>query len=198
MTTPKEGPSQGPPPLHTAIDLTDILSLTDFQRAAKQHISRLRRTGKAQVLTVNGAAALVVQDAKSYQRLLDEVASLRERLSTRSALVAARVEDAGDAPPTSRLPVVAAGRASPKQSGAAANAQTSRPTNPMASPVANPVASPQVVAQTTEPATPKPPAKSAPEPAATTNTPATDGLARALAQLRQQVAGAKREGVQIG
>jgi hypothetical protein len=190
MTTPKEGPSQGPPPLHTAIDLTDILSLTDFQRAAKQHISRLRRTGKAQVLTVNGAAALVVQDAKSYQRLLDEVASLRERLSTRSALVAARVEDAGDAPPTSRLPVVATGRASPKQPGAAANAQTSRPTNPLASP--------QAVAQTTEPATPKPPATSAPEPAANTSTPATDGLARALAQLRQQVAGAKREGAQIG
>lgn len=195
MTTPKEGPSQGPPPLHTAIDLTDILSLTDFQRAAKQHISRLRRTGKAQVLTVNGAAALVVQDAKSYQRLLDEVASLRERLSTRSALVAARVEDAGDAPPTSRLPVVATGRASPKQFGAAANAQTSRPTNP----TANPVASPQAVAQTTEPATPKPPATSAPEPApATANAPATDGLARALAQLRQQVAGAKREGAQSG
>jgi len=53
------------------IDLEDIQSLTDFQRDAKSHIQRLKRTGKPQVLTVNGRAELVIQDAKSYQKLLD-------------------------------------------------------------------------------------------------------------------------------
>lgn len=54
------------------IDLRDIISLTDFQRNAKVHITRLAKTGKAQVLTVNGKACLVVQDAEAYQKLLDQ------------------------------------------------------------------------------------------------------------------------------
>lgn len=58
------------------IDLNTVCSLTEFQRNAKDHVKRLTRTGKPQVLTVNGRAAVIVQDAASYQRLLDE----RERL----------------------------------------------------------------------------------------------------------------------
>jgi hypothetical protein len=174
MTTPKEGPSQGPPPLHTAIDLTDILSLTDFQRAAKQHISRLRRTGKAQVLTVNGAAALVVQDAKGYQRLLDEITSLRETLATRTTLVAARVE-APTTAPAARAPR----EGSPGQAPAP---KREAPTNSLSQPeVATP---PATVATTASDER----ANQAPQ-----ATPATAGLARALAQLRQQLAGEKRE-----
>lgn len=60
------------------IDLNEVYSLTDFQRNAKEHVERLARTGKPQVLTVNGKAAVVVQDAASYQRMLDE----KERLET--------------------------------------------------------------------------------------------------------------------
>lgn len=59
-------------------DVTEVHSLTDFQRNAKEHVKRLKRTGKAQVLTVNGKAAVVVQDAKSYQKMRDEI----ERLET--------------------------------------------------------------------------------------------------------------------
>ncbi|MGA2501656.1 MAG: type II toxin-antitoxin system Phd/YefM family antitoxin [Tepidisphaeraceae bacterium] len=55
------------------INLTEIRSLSDFQRNAKAHIRRLKKTGKPEVLTVNGEAAVVVQDAASYQKLLDEV-----------------------------------------------------------------------------------------------------------------------------
>ena len=51
--------------------LEDIYSLTDFQRHAKEHIARLKETGRPEVLTVNGRAELVVQDAASYQKLLD-------------------------------------------------------------------------------------------------------------------------------
>ena len=51
------------------IDLRDIHSLSDFQRRTREHIGRLRETGRPAVLTVNGKAELVVQDAESYQDL---------------------------------------------------------------------------------------------------------------------------------
>ena len=53
--------------------LQNIGSLADFQRNAKAHIKRLKRSGKPQVLTINGEAELVVQDAASYQKLLDDL-----------------------------------------------------------------------------------------------------------------------------
>jgi prevent-host-death family protein len=53
------------------IDLNEIHSLTDFQRNVKTYIDRLKKTGRPVVLTVNGKAELVVQDAAAYQRLLD-------------------------------------------------------------------------------------------------------------------------------
>lgn len=53
------------------INLLDIQSLSAFQRNAKHQIKRLKHTGQPQVLTVNGRAEIVVQDAKSYQKLLD-------------------------------------------------------------------------------------------------------------------------------
>src|SRR5262245_31574609 len=53
------------------LHVDDIYSLTDFQRHAKEHIERLKQTGRPEVLTVNGKAELVVQDAEAYQKLLD-------------------------------------------------------------------------------------------------------------------------------
>ncbi len=53
------------------IHLEDIYSLTEFQRHAKEHLERLKQTGRPEVLTVNGRAELVVQDAASYQKLLE-------------------------------------------------------------------------------------------------------------------------------
>ncbi len=60
----------------------DIQSLTEFQRNAREHIKRLKRTGRPEVLTVNGRAELVVQDARSYQKLVEraEEADHQERL----------------------------------------------------------------------------------------------------------------------
>src|SRR5438477_7168990 len=55
------------------IDLTEVHSLTDFQRNARAHIKRHKRSGQPAVLTVNGKAEVIVQDAASYQRLLDAV-----------------------------------------------------------------------------------------------------------------------------
>lgn len=55
----------------------DIGSLTDFARNAKAHLDRLRRTGRPELLTVNGKAEVVVQNAVAYQRLLESLERLQ-------------------------------------------------------------------------------------------------------------------------
>lgn len=52
------------------VEMKDIQSLTEFQRKTRQSIARLKKTGRPAVLTVNGQAEIVVQDAASYQRLV--------------------------------------------------------------------------------------------------------------------------------
>jgi prevent-host-death family protein len=84
------------------IDLNNIVSLTDFQRNAKQHIERLRDTGKPQILTVNGRAEIVIQDAASYQRLLDQAEAGRNKTMSIVAGAASQVHAesrAGDGVP---------------------------------------------------------------------------------------------------
>jgi PHD/YefM family antitoxin component YafN of YafNO toxin-antitoxin module len=51
----------------------EIHSLTDFLRNHKAHVTRLKQTQAPEVLTVNGKAEVVVQDAASYQSLLDRL-----------------------------------------------------------------------------------------------------------------------------
>ena len=53
--------------------LTATHALTDFQHDAKSHVRRLTQTGQPELLTVNGKPAVIVQDVRSYQRLLDTV-----------------------------------------------------------------------------------------------------------------------------
>lgn len=53
--------------------LSDIHPLTDFLRNHKEHIERLRKAGQPEVLTVNGKAELVIQDAASYQKLVSMI-----------------------------------------------------------------------------------------------------------------------------
>ena len=54
------------------IDLSeDIHSLSAFKRKTAQFMNQLKETGRPVVLTINGKAELVVQDAAGYQRLLD-------------------------------------------------------------------------------------------------------------------------------
>ena len=54
------------------IDLTtDIRSLTEFKRNTSELVDNLKRTKNPLILTVNGKAELVVQDAESYQALLN-------------------------------------------------------------------------------------------------------------------------------
>lgn len=62
----------------------DIGSLTDFSRNTKAHLKRLRQTGRPELLTVNGKAEVVVQNASAYQRLIESL----EKLERDSAILA--------------------------------------------------------------------------------------------------------------
>jgi prevent-host-death family protein len=54
------------------LDITkDIQSLTTFRRRSGDLMKQLKKSKRPVVLTVNGKAAAVVQDAEAYQRLLD-------------------------------------------------------------------------------------------------------------------------------
>lgn len=60
----------------------DICSLSDFLRNSREHVERLRRTRRPEILTRNGYPELVVQSAESYQALLDRL----DELETLAAL----------------------------------------------------------------------------------------------------------------
>ncbi len=68
------------------IKVDNIHPLSDFQRNARSHIEMLKKSGQPHVLTVNGKAELIVQDAKAYERLMslldeaDAIAGIREGL----------------------------------------------------------------------------------------------------------------------
>ncbi len=54
------------------VNLSNIYSLSDFQRNTRDHIAKLKQTGSPAVLTVNGQAEVVVQSADAYQRLVED------------------------------------------------------------------------------------------------------------------------------
>ncbi len=60
----------------------EIKSLSNFKRNTNEFLEQLKESGKPIVLTINGKAELVVQDAESYQKLLE----ISERLETIEAL----------------------------------------------------------------------------------------------------------------
>ena len=54
----------------------DIHSLSDFKRNTSDFLDQMRGSGHPLVLTINGKAEIVVQDAAAYQKLLDRVDEL--------------------------------------------------------------------------------------------------------------------------
>ena len=69
------------------LDAREIYPLSDFQRNAKQFIEQLQDSHKPIVLTVNGKAAVIMQDAVSYQNMLDELELARSSAKIRQAMV---------------------------------------------------------------------------------------------------------------
>lgn len=72
------------------LDTRNIYPLTDFQRNAKDFIAQLQDSHKPIVLTVNGKAAVVIQDAASYQELLDQLELERSASAIRQSLQEAK------------------------------------------------------------------------------------------------------------
>jgi prevent-host-death family protein len=69
------------------LDITkDIQSLTTFRRQSGDFMKQLKKSKRPVVLTVNGKAAAVVQDAEAYQRLLDLAARADEAEGIRQGL----------------------------------------------------------------------------------------------------------------
>jgi len=64
----------------------DIQSLSDFKQNTSKLIRQIRETKRPIVLTVNGKAAVVVQDAESYEEMVEgreraeRVAILKHRI----------------------------------------------------------------------------------------------------------------------
>ena len=51
--------------------IRDIDSLSNFKRNTSKFVKQMRKSGTPVILTVNGKAKVVVQDAESYQSLLE-------------------------------------------------------------------------------------------------------------------------------
>lgn len=64
------------------IDLRNIHSLTDFKRNANAYVEQLQATQLSLVLTVNGQAAVVVQEAGAFQSLIDRIKSIESELQS--------------------------------------------------------------------------------------------------------------------
>lgn len=82
------------------LDLRQIHSLTDFLRNHKEHVHRLKESQRAEVLTINGRAELVLQDAESYQQLLDRLRQLEDLAAVREGLAQA---DRGEGRPAGEV-----------------------------------------------------------------------------------------------
>lgn len=73
------------------LDLTkDIQPLTTFRRRSGDFLKQIKKSKRPVVLTVNGKAAAVVQDAEAYQRLLDIAARADAKEGIRQGLEDAR------------------------------------------------------------------------------------------------------------
>jgi prevent-host-death family protein len=69
------------------LDITkDIQPMTTFRNHSAEIMQHLKDTKRPVILTVNGKAAAVVQDAEAYQRLLDLAAEASAGESIRQGL----------------------------------------------------------------------------------------------------------------
>jgi prevent-host-death family protein len=64
------------------IDLKNIHSLTDFKRNAKDFVEQVKVTKLPLVLTVNVKAEVVVQDAATFQAMIERIKQAEEELQT--------------------------------------------------------------------------------------------------------------------
>lgn len=64
----------------------DIQSLSTFKRNTNELMVQMKESGNPLILTVNGKAELVVQDAISYQQLIDTIEHLETIIGIKKGL----------------------------------------------------------------------------------------------------------------
>jgi prevent-host-death family protein len=72
------------------LDTRNIYPLTEFQRNAKDFITQLQDSHKPIILTVNGKAAVIIQDAAAYQELLDQLELERSAVAIQHSMQEAK------------------------------------------------------------------------------------------------------------
>lgn len=82
------------------LDARQIHSLTDFLRNHKVHLARLKETKTPEILTVNGRAEVVIQDAESYQDLLDRLHHMETLTAIKEGMASA---DRGELKPAEQV-----------------------------------------------------------------------------------------------
>ena len=73
--------------------IDSIHPVSDFSRKPAEHIKRLKETGAPEILTVNGKAEIVIQDARAYEEMVDLLDSLKK------IAISAKQHDEGNALP---------------------------------------------------------------------------------------------------
>jgi len=65
----------------------DIYTLSDFNRKSSEHIKRLTNSRRPEILTVNGKAAVVIQDAAAYEEMAKQADMMNSIKNIKKALV---------------------------------------------------------------------------------------------------------------
>ena len=61
----------------SSIDLGQIHSVTDFVRNYKEYLQRIQKTGRPEILTVNGKPQCVLLDPTTFQEMSDALEEAR-------------------------------------------------------------------------------------------------------------------------
>lgn len=77
-------------------NVTDVHSLTEFQRNARALIGKVKKSKNPLLLTVNGRPEVVVQDAEVYQAMVERLQEMEDLVAIREGLAQA---EAGNARP---------------------------------------------------------------------------------------------------
>ena len=74
------------------MEIREVRSVAEFQKNVEEYVSSLRQNRTPLLLTVDGHAEIVVQDAESYQRLVERLERAEGVIAIREGLLEA---DAG-------------------------------------------------------------------------------------------------------
>jgi PHD/YefM family antitoxin component YafN of YafNO toxin-antitoxin module len=77
------------------LSLHNIHPLTDFKRNTSIYIDQIRKSLAPLVLTINGKAAVVVQDAGAYQSMVDRLQTLEQEIQELKRVALQRDLDLG-------------------------------------------------------------------------------------------------------